>query len=356
VIAVAGPLDDDTLRRLPKALLHDHFDGGLRPATIVELAREIGYRGLPTHDVDDLAAWFHRGADRRSLELYLETFVHTVAVLTTPEAIERVAAECAEDLAADGVVYAESRLAPEEVVTADPTGRLTMDDAIAAMRRGFDARSSLDIEIGIIVCAMRNGDVSTQAAEAAVRCRDHGVVGFDIAGPEAGYPPLEHLAAFDIARAGRLGITIHAGEAAGIGSIREAAVDCGADRLGHGVRVVDEVGFDGDGAAVLGPVAQLVHDAGLCLELCPTSNVHTSAAGVNELADHPIDVLADAGFAVTLNTDNRLMSDVSVLDEYRAISATFGWGVEEFAAANRTAIRTAFCDEDTRRRLAPRFD
>ena len=350
------PDDDERLRRRPKVLLHDHFDGGIRTATIIDLANDIGYRDLPTYDVDDLAAWFHRGADRRSLELYLETFVHTVAVLTTPEAIERVAAECAEDLAADGVVYAESRLAPEEVVHADPTGRLTMDDAIIAMRRGFDSRADLGIEMRTIVCAMRNHSLSADAARAAVWNRDHGVVGFDIAGPETGFPPSEHLEAFDIARAGGLGITIHAGEAAGIGSIREALVDCGADRLGHGVRIVDEVGFDGDGAVALGPVAQMVRDSGTCLELCPTSNVHTAAAGVMSLADHPIALLADCGFAVTINTDNRLMSDVTVLDEYRRLAETFGWGDAEFNAANRTALRTAFCDDATRARLAPRFD
>ncbi|MFN8052334.1 MAG: adenosine deaminase [Acidimicrobiales bacterium] len=342
--------DAVSLRAIPKVLLHDHFDGGLRPATVVELAREQGYRGLPTYDPDDLATWFHRGADRRSLELYLETFVHTVAVLRTPEAIERVAAECAEDLAADGVVYAESRLAPGEIV--DAGSSMTMDHVIAAMARGFAAAPALGLEVRLIVCAMRNRPDSTSVAEAAVRGRDLGVVGFDIAGPEAGYPPSEHRDAFDIARAGHLGITIHAGEAAGVGSIREAMVECGANRLGHGVHVIDEVGVDDDGEVVLGPVATMVHETGICLELCPTSNVHTSAAGVTSLADHPIDRLAEAGFAVTVNTDNRLMSDVSVLDEYAGLATTFGWGAAEFDAANRTALDAAFCDEATRSRLA----
>jgi len=348
----------DSLREIPKVLLHDHFDGGVRAATVVELAREQGYRDLPTYDVDDLAAWFHRGADRRSLELYLETFVHTVAVLRTPEAVERVAAECAADLAADGVVYAESRFAPELVArtSVGPVDAvMSLDDAIAAMARGF-ASAGDSIEMRILVCSMRNFRISDDAAHAAVRGRDLGVVGFDIAGPEAGFPPAEHLSAFDIARAGGLGITIHAGEAAGIGSIREALVDCGAQRLGHGVRIVDEIGFDSEGEAVLGPVATLVRDAGTCLELCPTSNVHTGAAGITRLSDHPIDLLARAGFAVTVNTDNRLMSDVTVLDEYRALAETFGWGADEFTIANRTALRSAFCDDATRTRLAPLFD
>jgi len=334
-------------------LLHDHLDGGLRPSTIIELAREQGYTALPTHDVDELAAWFHRGADRRSLELYLETFVHTLGVMQTPEAIERVAAETAEDLAADGVVYAESRFAPEEVAfgSGGPS-TMTMDDAIAAMARGFDSVSHLGIEMRIIVCSLRNHQVSEAAAHAAVRCREFGVVGFDIAGPEAGFPPADHLAAFDIARSGGLGITIHAGEAAGIGSIREAVVDCRADRLGHGVRIIDEVGFDSDGAAVLGPVAEMVLDRAIPLELCPTSNVHTAAAGITTLAEHPIDLLARCGFAVTVNTDNRLMSDVTVLQEYEGLAATFGWGAPEFTRANQVAIDSAFCDDQTRSRIA----
>lgn len=350
----AGALSDDDLRRLPKVLLHDHFDGGLRPATVIELAREQGYRDLPTYDPDELADWFHRGADRRSLELYLETFVHTLAVLRTPDAIERVAAECAEDLAADGVVYAESRMAPEEITRLDPVGGvgLTMDEVLAAMARGF-ASAPPTIELRIVVCAMRNRNDSEAAARCATRRAHDGVVGFDIAGPEAGFPPIDHLAAFDIARAGGLGVTIHAGEAAGLDSIREALVDCGADRLGHGVRIVDDVDFGDDAHAepTLGPVATMVRDRGTCLELCPTSNVHTGAAGVTDFAHHPIDRLARAGFAVTVNTDNRLMSDVTVLEEYRRLRDAFGWGAEEFAAANRTAMRSAFCDEATRRRL-----
>ncbi len=358
VSRVTEPVDREALLRLPKVLLHDHLDGGLRPATIIELAREQGYRNLPTFDPDDLAAWFHRGADRRSLALYLETFVHTVAVLHTPEALERVAAECAEDLASDNVVYAESRFAPELVARSPggpPDAIMSMDEAIAAVGRGFESAPS-GIEMRIIVSSMRNLGISELAAEAAVRTRDHGVVGFDIAGPEAGFPPSEHRAAFAVARSGGLGITIHAGEAAGVDSIREALAACGADRLGHGVHIVDDLGFDEEAAAQLGPIATMVHDAGVCLELCPTSNVHTSAAGVTSLADHPIDLLANCGFAVTVNTDNRLMSGITVLDEYAGLATAFGWGEDEFAAANRTALRSAFCDDTTRSRLAPPFE
>ena len=198
VTGVSVPDDDERLRRRPKVLLHDHFDGGIRTATIIDLANDIGYRDLPTYDVDDLAAWFHRGADRRSLELYLETFVHTVAVLTTPEAIERVAAECVEDLAADGVVYAEPRVAPE--LMASPT--MSIDEVIAAIGRGLRAaEAATDITLRLIVCSMRDRDISEAAASAAVRACEHGVVGFDIAGAEAGFPAGRHHRAFEIARA-----------------------------------------------------------------------------------------------------------------------------------------------------------
>lgn len=350
----ADPTPGDPLRSLPKVLLHDHLDGGLRPATVVELAREQGYRDLPTYDVDDLAAWFHRGADQGSLELYLETFLHTVAVLSTPEAIERVAFEAVEDLAADGVVYLETRFAPELVTLAAEGSKMTLDEAITAMWRGLETAPRAVVEARIIVCAMRNLPHGVAAAEAAVRNRDRGVVGFDIAGPEVGWPARNLRDAFAIARDGGLGVTIHAGEADGLDSIADALA-CGADRLGHGVRIVDDltVGHDGDQP---GPLARMVRDRGIVLEVCPTSNVHTRAAGATAFDLHPIDRLRRAGFAVTVNTDNRLMSDVTVLDEYRNMAAAFGWDAPEFATANRVGLAGAFCDDDTRRRVGALLD
>lgn len=340
----------EAIRSIPKVLLHDHFDGGLRPSTITELAREHGYRGLPTENPDDLAAWFHRGADRRSLELYLETFVHTLAVLRTPEAIERVAFECAEDLADDGVVYVETRFAPELV--AGPT--MTIDEAIIAMHRGLTAATTFGIESRIIVCSMRNFTISADAARAAVRQRDHGVVGFDIAGPEAGFPPTQHIESFDIARAGGLGVTIHAGEAAGLDSIRAAMDDCAADRLGHGVHLIDDIEERPDGWTI-GSVATEALEQQICLEVCPTSNVHTGATGTTSFGNHPVDRLARAGLAVTINTDNRLMSNITLSGEYHRLAEYFGWGDTEFATANAHALRTAFCDEETRRRVSDRL-
>jgi len=351
---VAPPIDvPEAIRAMPKVLLHDHFDGGLRPATVIDLARQNRYRALPTQDPDDLGDWFHRGARRRSLALYLETFAHTVGVLSTPESIERVALECAEDLAADGVVYAESRFAPELVANrSGGTGGMSLDDVIAAMARGFDGAASYGIEMRIIVCSMRNLTISDAAAAAAVHNRDRRVVGFDLAGPEAGFPPGDHLEAFAIARAGGLGVTIHAGEAAGLESIAEAVDECRADRLGHGVRITDDITLSDGGEPSLGVLATAVRDRQICLEVCPTSNLHTGALGITVFAEHPIDRLARAGFAVTVNTDNRLMSEITLSGEYARLADTFSWGSAQFESVSRTALANAFCDDDTRRRVA----
>ena len=270
----------ETIRSAPKALLHDHLDGGLRPATVVDLAREHGYRGLPTEDVDALATWFRRGADRKSLDLYLETFAHTVGVMQHADAIERVAAECAEDLAADGVVYAEVRFAPE----LSTERGLTPDEVVGAVLEGFRsgerraAEAGRRIVVRALVCGMRHGPNVLEAARLAVRHRDEGVVGFDIAGPETGYRPSRHLDAFEHVRREDFHITIHAGESFGLPSIWEAIQLCGAERLGHGLRLVDDITVEPDGSARLGRLAAFVRDSRIPLEMCPTSNVHTGGA------------------------------------------------------------------------------
>ena len=320
----------ETIRQAPKALLHDHLDGGLRPATVIDLASEFGYKGLPTTDVDDLAAWFRRGADRKSLELYLETFAHTVGVLQDRDAIIRVAAECAEDLAADGVVYAEVRYAPE----LSTEKGLTLDEVVEANLEGFRIGSMRAAEAGhsivmkALVTAMRQAARSVEVAECAVRWRDAGVVGFDIAGPEAGYRPTRHLEAFDKVRHENFHITIHAGEGFGLPSIWEALQFCGAERLGHGVRIVDDITVLDDGSVSLGRLAAFVRDRRVPLEMCPTSNVHSGAAA--SVAEHPIELLRRLRFRVTVNTDNRLMSNVSMSSEMQALDEAFGIGL--FAA------------------------
>ena len=339
-------MNHDILSQAPKVVLHDHLDGGLRPETIIELAEENGYPDLPTTNIEELSEWFHRGANRRDLSLYLETFQHTVGVMQTPDACYRVAAECAEDLAADGVVYAEIRYAPSLMTERGSS----IDEVIEATTAGFiEGSKNSNLTIGTLITAMRTADDSTEIAEAAVRHRDRGVVGFDIAGREAGFPPTLHLEAFQYLRRENFHFTIHAGEAFGVPSIWEAVQFCGAERLGHGVRIVDDISFDTNGKPQLGRLAAYIRDRRLPLELCPTSNVHTGAVGSN--AEHPIGLLRELGFRVTLNTDNRLMSDVSMTSEMMALHQAFGWNLEDFQWITVNAMKSAFWPFDERLRI-----
>jgi adenosine deaminase len=334
--------DADTIRRAPKVLLHDHLDGGLRPQTVIDLADEIGYGGLPTKHPDDLQAWFTRGADRGSLEAYLEGFEHTIAVMQTTESLRRAAFECAEDLAADGVVYAEIRFAPELHTAMG----LTLDQVVAAALDGFrDGVAATGITIGTLVTAMRTAARSYEIAELAVRWRDAGVVGFDIAGAEAGYPPSRHLDAFHLIQRENSHITIHAGESFGLRSIWEAVQFCGAERLGHGVRIVDDIDVSTDPPR-LGKLAAFIRDRRIPLEMCPTSNVHTRAAP--SLAEHPIDLLRRLRFRVTVNTDNRLMSGVTMTSEMLAVAETFDLSLAELRWLTVNAMKSAFWPFDER--------
>ena len=341
----------ETIREAPKAMLHDHLDGGLRPSTIVDLAAEFGYDGLPTDDPDELAAHIRRGADRKSLELYLETFQHTVGVMQEKDAIIRVAAECAEDLAADGLVYAEVRYAPE----LSTERGLTLDEVVAATLEGFSvgARNAEaaghPIVMKMLVTAMSQAARSVEVSECAVRWRDTGVVGFDIAGPEAGYRPTQHLDAFEYVRRENFHITIHAGESFGLPSIWEALQWCGAERLGHGVRIVDDITVRDDGSVELGRLSAFVRDRRVPLELCPTSNVHTAAAA--SIAEHPIDLLRRLRFRVTVNTDNRLMSGVTLSSEFAALDEAFSIGLGEMEWLTINALKSAFAPFDERLRL-----
>jgi adenosine deaminase len=324
------------IQTLPKVLLHDHLDGGLRPATVVELAGEFGYGHLPTHDVVDLAAWFNRGAKRNDLVLYLETFAHTVGVMQHRDAIERVAYECAVDLAADGVVYAEVRMAPELCTEQGLTLDEVVESILAGFRRGSEGTG---LTVYLICSAMRTAARSLEIAELAVRWRDAGCVGFDIAGAEAGYPPTRHLDAFQYVQRENFHSTIHAGEAFGLPSIWEAVQFCGAERLGHGVRIVDDITGPA-GQEQLGRLASYVRDRRIPLELCPTSNVNTGVCA--SIADHPIGMLRRLRFRVTLNTDNRLMSDTSMSKEFRQLHEAFGWGIDDFEWMTINAMKSAF--------------
>jgi adenosine deaminase len=331
-------LTAESIRRAPKVLLHDHLDGGLRPQTVLELADEAGYRELPASDAESLGRWFRQAADSGSLVQYLETFAHTVGVMQRPEAIHRVARECALDLAADGVVYAEVRFAPE-LSTAQG---LAIEDVVEAMVDGFalGSREATEagnpIRVGALLCAMRQADRWDEVAGLVVRYRDAGVVGFDLAGPETGFPPDRIASAIGVLDGARAHRTIHAGEAAGIESIRAALDGAHAERLGHGVRIADEVAADG----VLGPMAQRVRDEQVPLEIAPSSNVQTGA--YPSLAEHPVDRLNRLGFAVTLNTDNRLMSGVSASSEVTDVATTFGWSWDDVQTVTERALAAAF--------------
>jgi adenosine deaminase len=341
----AMSLTIEDIRRVPKVLLHDHLDGGLRPQTIVELASRHGYRKLPADDAAGLAEWMAAAAQRGKLELYLEAFQHTVAVMQTRDALIRVAAECAEDLAADGVVYAEVRFAPELHLDGD----LSLDQVVEAVLEGFRRGSAgRKITVYALLVAMRTAARSLEIAELAVRHRDAGVVGFDIAGAEAGNRPSRHLDAFQYVERENFHITIHAGEGYGLPSIWEAVQWCGADRLGHGVRIIDDIRVpdEGEGHPSLGRLANYVRDRRIPLEMCPTSNVQTGAA--KSIKDHPIGLLRELQFRVTVNTDNRLMSGVSLSSEFHALSEAFGYGWSDVQWLTINAMKSAFAPFDER--------
>jgi adenosine deaminase len=339
------------IRTVPKVLLHDHLDGGLRPRTVLELARETGYTDLPGDNVEDLTRRLTEGAHRGHLEIYLDAFRHTVAVMQTPEALQRVAAECAEDLAADGVVYAEVRFAPE----LHTERGLSLDEVVTAVLDGFRAGAARaeaggrHITVYALLTAMRTAARSLEIAELAVRHRDAGVVGFDIAGAEAGWPPSRHLDAFQFLKRENFHFTIHAGEAFGLPSIWEAVQYCGTERLGHGVRIVDDIQISAQGSVRLGRLAAYVRDRRIPLEMCPTSNVQTGAAP--SIAQHPIRLLRQLQFRVTVNTDNRLMSQVTLSSEFGRLAGEFGYGWSDIEWLTVNAMKSAFAGFDERLRL-----
>ena len=339
------------IRAVPKVLLHDHLDGGLRPQTVLELARETGYADLPGDNVEELTRKLTEGAHRGHLEIYLDAFRHTVAVMQTPEALRRVAAECAEDLAADGVVYAEVRFAPE----LHTQRGLSLDEVVEAVLAGFregsasQAGANRPITVYALLTAMRTAARSLEIAELAVRHRDHGVVGFDIAGAEAGWPPSRHLDAFQYVKRENFHITIHAGEAFGLPSIWEAVQYCGTERLGHGVRIVDDIQVSREGSVRLGRLAAYIRDGRIPLEMCPTSNVQTGAAP--SIAEHPIRLLRQLSFRVTVNTDNRLMSQVTLSSEFHRLVTEFGYGWSDIEWLTINAMKSAFTGFDERLHL-----
>lgn len=343
--ALARALD---FRRLPKVLLHEHLDGGLRPTTVIDLARDAGYAGLPTEDAEELAAWFHRGAQRGNLVEYLEGFRHTTAVMQSAAALERVAFEFIEDMHEDGVVYAEVRFAP----VFHTEGGLSQDEVVAAVVSGLErGERAYGVRWGLIICAMRHmpASRSLEAAELAIRCRPLGVVGFDLAGGEDGFPPKKHVHAFQAIERANFYITIHAGEAYGPDSIWQALQYCGAHRLGHATRLRDDIELRPDGAMKLGSLAQYVLDRRIPLEMCLSSNLHTGACA--SLEEHPFGLFFRRGFRVCLNTDDRLMSDTTMSQETRLATILFDLTLADLEKLSINAMKSAFADFDKRLRI-----
>ncbi len=326
------------IQEVPKVLLHDHLDGGLRTETVIELADRIGYKKLPTTDPDKLSDWFFQGANKGNLVEFLQGFEHTCAVMQTRESLERVAYEMMEDMHNDGVAYVETRFAP----VLHLEDGLYYDDVITAVLKGLEkGKKDFGVGYGLILCAMRNMTNSLEIAELAVNYRHKGVVGFDLAGEEGGYPPKKHIDAFQFISRENFNITIHAGEAFGKESIWQAIQICGAHRIGHATRLKEDIVFDNDGTIVqLGDLAQYILDKRIPLEICLMSNVHTGA--VDKIENHPFKKLFDAKFRVFLNTDDRLMSKITLTDEYVTATDLFGITLEDIEKLNINAMKSAF--------------
>jgi adenosine deaminase len=331
-------LTRDLIARLPKAELHVHLDGSLRPETMLDLACAAGV-ALPATDPAALRRHM-LVTDARNLEDYLRRFDLTVALLQTPEAIERVAYEMVEDAARDGVRYLEVRYCP----TLSRAGGLSLDDVVGAELRGV-ARGEHDFGVvaRAINCSLRHftPDISEEIARHAVAWRDRGVVGFDLAGPEAGHPPVVHQRAFEIAAAGGLGITVHAGEAAGPKSIWEAVHYCHAQRIGHGTRLYEDPALQDE-----------VRQRRILIETNITSNVQTRV--VDRPEHHPVRRYIDAGLAVTLSTDNWLISGVSLTGEYWLAHRALGLTRAEIDRLILAGFQAAFLPRSERQALTER--
>jgi len=337
----------ELIHRIPKVELHDHLDGGLRPSTIIELADTYGV-DLPSHDSQELAEWFTSGCKQKSLPLYLRTFDITTAVMQTPEALRRVAFEAVEDLASEHVVYAEIRFAP----VLHQKNNLTMDEVVAAVLEGLEqGRRKTGMVYGLILCALRNQDpvLSLEIAKLAVAYRTRGVVGFDLAGDEKGFPPKKHLEAFQYIRNQNFNITIHAGEGFGLESIWQAIQVCGAHRIGHGTRLIEDMSISGTKIEKLGSLAQFILDRRIPIEMCLSSNVGTGAA--TDFTSHPFITFYRNNYRVFLCSDNRLMSDTSVSKEMEIAVEQYGLTLRDLEKITLNAMKSSFIHHNERIRI-----
>lgn len=338
---------EEIIKQVPKVLLHDHLDGGLRVETIIELADQLNYKKLPTKDPDELREWFYVGANTGNLVEFLKGFEHTCAVMQTKDGLERIAYEMMEDMFNDGVVYVETRFSP----VFHTSKGLYYDDVIKAVLDGLErGRKDFGVEFGLILCGMRNMQNSLEVAELAVNYRNQGVVGFDLAGEEGGYPPKKHLDAFQFIQRNNFSITIHAGEAFGKESIWQAIQYCGAHRIGHATRLIEDMSFDDEGNLVsMGELAQYILDKRIPLEICLLSNVHTGA--IDKIENHPFKILFDKKFRVFLNTDDRLMSKITLTSEYLLATELFDISLDDIEKLNLNAMKSAFIPHKKRLEL-----
>ncbi|NBP12370.1 MAG: adenosine deaminase [Actinobacteria bacterium] len=330
---------------LPKVLLHDHIDGGLRPQTIIELASKINLP-LPSHEADAFQKLIYEACNQGSLEKYLKNFDYTIAVMQTEDNLIRVARECVLDLAADGIHYAEVRGAPELFTRHGLSMRNVVEATLEGLRQGMQEAKNLgsSITTNLIICAMRQNNLSLEAAQLALEFREKGVVGFDIAGPEYGFPARNHLPAFELLQRKSFPFTIHAGESDSFASMLEAINVCGASRIGHGIRIMDEIDISQD-QAVLSDASKAIRDQQIHLEMSPTSNLQTG--NIKDYNSHPAGVLIELGFNVALNTDNRLMSATSLSREYKVMQDAHNWDLNQINIMNANALRAAFSGETT---------
>ncbi|MEW5817847.1 MAG: adenosine deaminase [Spirochaetota bacterium] len=345
---------DEMIKKLPKVELHDHLDGGVRPATIIELAKRYKI-DLPAEDPEQLSKWFHRGADRKNLALYLEGFRITLSVMQTKESLERIAEETMEDLAADNVVYVEIRFAP----ALHQEQELNLEVIVESVLRGLESgKQKTGTEYGLILCAMRHQNNSLEIAELAVAYRDRGVVGFDIAGDEYGHPPKKHLEAFEYIRSRNFNITIHAGEAFGIESIWQSIQICGGHRIGHATRLVEDMVVHGTRIEKMGSLSHFIRDKRIPLEICLSSNIQTGAA--KSMDEHPFPVYYRNNFRVALCTDNRLMSNTTLGKEMSYAVKHYNLTLRDLEKITINTMKSAFVHHDERIRvifdvLKPRF-
>jgi len=329
---------EDIIKAVPKVVLHDHLDGGLRAATIIELAKDLRYNKLPTKDAGELAGWFYRGANKGNLVEYLQGFEHTTAVMQTKEALTRSAYEMMEDMKNDNVCYVETRFAP----VFHTNKGLYHEDIVSAVLDGLEKGSNdFGVGYGLILCGMRSMKNTLEIAELAVNFRNKGVVGFDLAGEEGGYPPKKHIDAFQFIQRANFNITVHAGEAFGKESIWQAIQWCGAHRIGHATHLVEDFTMDKQGNVVgFGDLAQYVLDKRIPLEICLLSNLHTGA--VDKIENHPFGLFFKEKFRVTLNTDDRLMSDTTMTKEFLTAIDIFNLTLDDLEKITINSMKSAF--------------